>query len=58
MLATAIDLLHDLLRVTVGAYTDSAHRSQIPKPWHWPRPHERRAKKPFSWRAIARQMRG
>lgn len=58
MLATAVDLLHALLRVTIAAHTPKDKRRQVPAPWHWPRPYERREKKPFSWRSLARQLGG
>ena len=58
MTATVVDLLHELLRVTIGAHTPENKKSQIPKPWHWPRPNERKRKKPFSWRSLAKQLGG
>jgi hypothetical protein len=58
MSATVIDILHELLRVTIAAHTPKEKQGQVPKPRRWPRPGERRAKKPFSWRSLAKQMGG
>lgn len=57
MLANVVELLHALLRVTVAANTDEAHRSSVPKPFRWPRPHERH-RKTVTLRDLARRLAG
>lgn len=58
MSATVVDLLHELLRVTIAVHTPKEKQGRVPKPWHWPRPNERQKKKPFSWRSLAKQLGG
>lgn len=53
MMATVIDLLHSLLRATVAAHAE--RRSDVPKPFTWPRPHRQR--RSISVADLARRMR-
>lgn len=55
MLATTVDLLHALYRATIAASTPESKRSQIPKPFRWPRPSEQ-GRRRVTLRDLARRM--